>query len=534
MKTPADNYIRTHPRSPFLWYVRDVPKDVRSIIGKTRWKQSLGTSSRLAALREADRLAARHHDEIEAARIEAGSVDPASRLSSEERIAIGNAGGLKAYLAWLDSRANEALRKMDEADMWREDAQDPHPESPDTDDANARAFGLDAERREIERQIGANVGTLDRLGLTSVALRDRRHHALADSVSVRPNRETMSLSSALEKWKAVKEPTTPEQYEYPVWLFEQLHGGMPLSEITEDHVRDFRDALRKVPTASGSKFKGMSLRNMIEYADRRDLPRLGETTAAKYFGSVKTIFRFAKLERYVESNPADGIGWHARKQKFSAARKRKRRSFAPAELSTLLEAAEKFWTGKNGLENHWFLKLMIWTGARPEELSQLAPGDVRKVGDVLCLHLHDEGQNKLKSEAGVRIIPVHPSLLAQGFTEFVESRRTAPYLFTSLKADGRGRRYTRMGRRLTALMHTRAKFTDPRLVPYSARHAFKDACRLAGAPEEVQEVIMGHASPERAVARDYGDGGQVAVLDKWMRTIDPLDRRRTVSEFEET
>jgi hypothetical protein len=41
--------------------------------------------------------------------------------------------------------------------------------------------------------------------------------------------------------------------------------------------------------------------------------------------------------------------------------------------------------------------LMIWPGARPEELAQLAPSDVVTAGDVLCPDIYDRGSNTLKT-----------------------------------------------------------------------------------------------------------------------------------------
>ena len=62
-------------------------------------------------------------------------------------------------------------------------------------------------------------------------------------------------------------------------------------------------------------------------------------------------------------------------------------------------------------------------------------------------------------------IPFHPALIEAGFLTFVEGRKGGELLFASLKADGRGRVYQRMQRRLSRLI--RGVITDERAVPYS-------------------------------------------------------------------
>lgn len=197
----------------------------------------------------------------------------------------------------------------------------------------------------------------------------------------------------------------------------------------------------------------------------------------------------------------------------------------------MLAAAEDKWAGKP--ENTWFLRLLIWTGARPEELAQLAARDSKRMAGHLCLHIHDEGENKLKNDASYRVVPIHPELLRLGLEAFVKAAKDRPLLFSTVKADGRSRLYSRMGGRLRRLLRNGAKIGDPRVVPYSIRHSFKDSMRLTGAPEEVVERIMGHRSPERRVARGYGNPDQIPALAKWISTADPLDVRRVIADFED-
>lgn len=178
----------------------------------------------------------------------------------------------------------------------------------------------------------------------------------------------------------------------------------------------------------------------------------------------------------------------------------------------------------------WFLRLLTYTGARPEELAQLSAQDIFTIGKHVCISLHDEGDNHMKNPSSVRKVPVHPELLRLGFEEFRKSAENRSYLFSTLEPDGRGRRYGRMRNRITRLINGKVS-ADPRLVPYSLRHTFRNTMENTDAPEWVIEGIMGHSNPEHKTGRGYGDQ-QVAKMAEWIAKADPFDKNRIVAEFE--
>jgi integrase len=179
----------------------------------------------------------------------------------------------------------------------------------------------------------------------------------------------------------------------------------------------------------------------------------------------------------------------------------------------------------------WFSWLYAYSGARPEELAQLAPDDVREYQGINYFRIHDEGQNNIKNEASYRVVPVHAVLLNRGFLEFVRSKAGRLDLFNNTEPDSRGRRYSKIAKRLTRLIDSHLKIDDPRAVPYSVRHAFKDCFRMIGAPEAIEDRIMGHTTPDRMVAEGYGNPDQLPTLKEWMDKIDPLDLHRVAVEL---
>jgi hypothetical protein len=45
----GSDYLHQRPRSPYWYYVRDVPEDVRAKAGVAKWKRSLRTTERIRA-----------------------------------------------------------------------------------------------------------------------------------------------------------------------------------------------------------------------------------------------------------------------------------------------------------------------------------------------------------------------------------------------------------------------------------------------------------------------------------------------------
>lgn len=525
----ASNYVKYRKGSKVPEYDRDVPADVRHIVGKAKWKKSLRGFSLDDANAKARALAVEHDAIITAAR----QGTPVARSHPLGGAAIDLAGGINGLLKWVDERARESTRLGDEAASWRDFAtQDgPGDQMPDPDWTASETAALDARRLQINRQIARDAPHLHAIGVTPAELRKKKLFAAADLIEAKPrDPETVTLNGVLDAWKEANKPGAPEQYEYPVKLFEELHGALPVKEITVAHVRDFRTALLKMPPASGGKFDGLTMQQVIQKAEAENLKPLKASTAGKHFRCLKAIFQFAQEDGFVSVNVAAGIKFRGPKEKYVEAKKVRRRTFSPAELETLFAGAKTHgWADEE--ENTWFLRLMTYTGARPEELAQLSARDVVTIGKHLCLSLHDEGDNHIKNPSSVRMVPIHPELLRLGFEDFVNAADNRPYLFSTLEPDGRGRRYGRMQDRLTRLINGKVS-NDPRLVPYSLRHTFRNTMENADAPEWVIEDIMGHSNPEHKTGRGYGDQ-QVAKMAEWIAKADPFDKSRVVAEFED-
>lgn len=553
MRVPSRNYVRQIKGSTAFYYVRTVPADLLQIVGKSKWKISLGfVDGRTAQQR--GRALADEHDALIAQYRAPAPLEPLQTLSEPDRDRIAQSGGVKAHMGFLNEQAREARKLNDDAESLAEWAEQDGPadQIPDADWARSKIAAMTAERRAIESHIARETSAVRQLLPDSKLAAD--HPALAELMAAAPlDHDRITLSGTFKEWCRQKNPQAPEQFGYPIRIFEQQHGMLALKEITKQHMREFRDLLPTLPRAAGAAFSGLSLSRLRALA-RAGRETISSATAAKHLRAVGTILRFAVSEGYIEHDPSSGIRYQRAREKFAERKDDKRRSLTPAEIQAVLDASAVYIGSRSPveIETGWFARLSIFTGARGEELAQLTPDDIVLGGRAPYLRITDAGDGetpqKVKNEPSIRIVPIHVRLLEFGFAKFVASRSTSRWLFQTLKADGRDRRYSRMQRRLTVLMRggnrkdptkpgprskaASANIADRRVTPHSFRHTFEDCLRIARVPDEIRYRLTGRTDSKMRVVMNYGTVGQIALLSEWMAKVDPLDSTRVVSDLD--
>jgi len=157
--------------------------------------------------------------------------------------------------------------------------------------------------------------------------------------------------------------------------------------------------------------------------------------------------------------------------------KDKRRPFTSADLRLLLVS-----TGKD-VPLRQLIQVGMFTGARIEEICSLKLSAVHTKAAVPHLDITDA-----KTEAGIRQVPIHQSLLPT-IDELIKSS-TDDYLFPGLGANQWGDRSNTLGRRFGRLKQ-KLKFDD-RYVFHSIRKTVATKLEEAGIPENISARILGH------------------------------------------
>jgi integrase len=297
--------------------------------------------------------------------------------------------------------------------------------------------------------------------------------------------------------------------------FIELHGNADLNALGRDMVAQYRAALAKMPVKAKG-VRGLTVQQRIAKAEKEGLPRLSAPTIRNKLRGLSAVLSCGVELGWMHENPA--IAGGAAKAAARTAAKRphgagQRKHYTHAELATIFKspAFTAQWAPPRadfGRAWYWLPLLLYYTGARREELAQLAVADVRRdeaAGWFLSILEVDDADSRrtVKTEGSRRQIPVHPDLVERGFISYVQGLPDGGPLFPKVQPDRRGFYGTNIGKRWAAYLRDTVQLDSPASPSHGFRHTFKTLCREVGIPEEVHDAMTGHVGG-RAVARGYG------------------------------
>jgi integrase len=350
----------------------------------------------------------------------------------------------------------------------------------------------------------------------------RNNGVIVETPSVADRRErTPTIQVAFDHWKSgigtggEKLPAkgSIEEAAYAVRRFKELHGDLPIAEITSARARTFRDAIAKVPPRLSKALQKLPLPKLLDIVGLSDV-RPASATVNKRLTLLSAILKKAAVRFELKGRPG---GWHdpfeGLKIFTSKATSQRRAAFTIADLRVLLD--ERFilmgdhsTRGGKGQAARWMPLLNMFTGARRRELAQLKVQDILEEDGIMFLRITDEGEEQsLKNEGSIRRVPIHTELLKLGFKKFVQSRLKASgpdaWLFEGLVPNSKGDRGDAWGRWFGHQLRRLKIDYNGRKVFHSFRHTFISRCREAELEEEVRHAITGH-SDGGSVGRSYG------------------------------
>lgn len=321
----------------------------------------------------------------------------------------------------------------------------------------------------------------------------------------------LTLSQVFEKWAEDKLLTdakagkTVDEFGGVVRRFQELYGDMEVRSITRSLVGDFRVALGKLPT-KGQGIRGLSAPQAIAKAEAEGLPKASLSTIYKQLNAMRAVLNFGvKRLEAMDEEPVSASGILKTLAK-AAARQETRtgedKSFTKADLrrmfdSPLFRGDWKPARADFGVALYWMPLLLVYTGARREEIAQLLASDVVRCPDtdVWYLSLRPDVDKSVKGASSRRRVPLHADLLKLGFVRYVESLPKEGPVFPHLiehssngLGHGVGLAWGRYLRRELGMTVEAAPF-------HGFRHTFKTLCREVGVPKEVHDWLTGHSAP---------------------------------------
>lgn len=208
----------------------------------------------------------------------------------------------------------------------------------------------------------------------------------------------------------------------------------------------------------------------------RELPGK-QATRNKLLTALSTIANFGVRQGDLETNPFSGVADKTQIKKETETAN----PFSPEELKAYFAKIER-----DGTTAVWVSRLLLYTGARLEEMAQLRTEWIKEIDGIMCIDLRSA---KTKNRESQRIVPIHARLIELGFLKFVRSQKSE-MLFSDLKE-----REGRFSFALSRDLNRRVKAACPDAVNlrvHSFRSTFKVKGAQAGVEKAILDIIQGH------------------------------------------
>ncbi|MDQ0455143.1 site-specific integrase [Rhizobium paknamense] len=308
-----------------------------------------------------------------------------------------------------------------------------------------------------------------------------------------------------------------------VGTFVDLVGSTcPVHRIDKKAVREWKALLMKYPVkATETKaFEGMKIAEIVKHNETVGKPALTPRTVNRYLSSLGAFCNWLVNNGYLDSNPTEGMS-------LAKDKKKKVFPFKTDQMNALFKSplftgcqsddAPRFWhkPGNVLVRDHrfWVPLVMLYSGARPAEIAQLAISDVREERGHWIMDItettdgddEEENTKSVKTEGSRRVVPVHKELVRLGFLEYHTSMKNAGQsrLFPFAGRNSRGQMIADYSREFGRYLARIGLKNGRGLSLYSFRHGAFDAVRRAGYLDEQFNFIFGHVSGNK-VTRGYG------------------------------
>ncbi|UES56829.1 tyrosine-type recombinase/integrase [Roseibium aggregatum] len=224
--------------------------------------------------------------------------------------------------------------------------------------------------------------------------------------------------------------------------------------------------------------------------------------------ALSSIFAVGVDNLLVPFNPVDGVKAPSQKRVLE-----RPQGFTKEEAETILRAATAAETDPRHMADHtrfarrWLPWLCAYSGARMGEMAQLRKHDVYVKDGIHCIRITPEAGTVKDKE--VRVVPLHPHIVEQGFVKAVSSKPAGPLFYPKKTKDEEPWGVTRDN--LAKWIRKGVGVTDKRIKPNHAwRHRFKTVADAAGIEMKYQNRITGHAAAN--IGDYYGDNEEETLF----------------------
>jgi integrase len=269
-------------------------------------------------------------------------------------------------------------------------------------------------------------------------------------------------------------------------------GDRPLQDIAKAECVRFRDMYSRLPKRIANDLRGKPMSEVLKAVEGTDYLAVTKRTVNLALDDVRHFFSWAiKHDLFAGKNPVDGIA-------YEGVKKKSYELFSDEDLRKIFCSSE-FIAQRNGKypERFWLPLILLHTGARREEVAALRTADVKQQDGAWFFDITtDEAEGKrLKNLASKRRVPIHSYLINLGFFEYLDRRKAegSVLLFPpSAKVKGRPTPGDAVGKWFHRLRLEHG--VAGRKPLHSFRHTVITRLAGAGVPQDIREILVGHAS----------------------------------------
>lgn len=270
----------------------------------------------------------------------------------------------------------------------------------------------------------------------------------------------------------------------------EMVGDKPIRDITKEDMRELYRLLPQMPAHATKRYPGMVATDAIAAADADGQDeRLSPKTQNDYFTHIKSLFKWAVENDYLDKSPAVVL-----KDVDETAAWDQRPAFTDKQLPAYFAEIH----AQSDPAMLWVARLMLFAGLRTEEAAKLTPEDIRQEQGVWIVDINRK-VGRLKTKNADRLVPIHGAILPE-LLKYTEGRPQGVNLW-GLTANRFGTFSAALSGRLNSALD-RACPENDRLVTYSLRHTFATRLKYADATDYLDE-LLGHKVEKLSTGR-YG------------------------------
>lgn len=233
-----------------------------------------------------------------------------------------------------------------------------------------------------------------------------------------------------------------------------------------------------------------------------------------YLAAAKALLQFAVDQGRLPENPAKEVKVRVRKKV-----KEREKGFDGEEAKTILAATlrpfSRLISEEMAAARRWLPWIGAYTGARINELTPLSAADFVKRDGIWMIRIRG-ANNKTRT---YREVPIHGHLIEQGLLDYAKSRGKRPLFYDPGRSRGgkdSNPHHKKVAERIAEWV--RSLGIEGVAPNHGWRHRFSSVARFVGMPQDVRNIIQGHAGAK--VADDYGETWPLVAL----REIEKLPR----------